>query len=210
MTDREDAWPVTCSDCGTSRDGLHDDAPCSSCGSTAKTVHVSFHDEATATESFGITAIYEKQRPWQEKWKEVEAAYQALSEVYSGRIPAAAEQWKSIALSFFRGCHELPDAIDGDGNVPEPTQRRVRRATDRRDALRLVADMDNTRKHGGRDPDKCHAHVGEISWSDHDTPTMTILRECPNSRTERIDVLAAATAAMGAWRAILSRHGLVP
>jgi hypothetical protein len=175
------------------------------------TVHVSSYDEGAAAESFGIVATYEKKRPWQEKWNEVEATYQALREVYSGRVPSGgAEEWKAIAESFFRACHELPDAIVGDSGVSATTKGNVRRAADRRAALRLVADIDNTRKHGGRNPNKCHAHVGEISWGDHVTPTMTILRECPNRPVERFDVLASATAAIDEWRHIFSRHGLVP
>jgi hypothetical protein len=204
-----DRWPLTCSTCGGSRDGLDDDAACPSCGSTAKTVHVSFHEVVGVTESFGITALYEKQRPWQEKWQEVGVAYDALFEVYSGSVPGDPKQWKAIALTFFRACHELPDAIASD-DIPALVIRRIRRAAQRRAVLRLVADVDNTRKHGGRDPDKCHARVGEISWGDHDTPTMAILLECPNSPLERIDVRDTATAAMDAWRAIISRHGLIP
>jgi hypothetical protein len=210
VTHDGDRRPVTCGTCGASRDGLDDDVPCPSCGSTAKTVHVSFHDEVSVTESFGITALYEKQRPWQEKWQEVEAAYDALIEVYRGNAPPDPEKWKGIALSFFRACHELPDAIECDSSVPTPATRRIRRTSQRRAVLKLVADVDNTRKHDGRDPDKCHAHVGDISWGNHDTPTMAILRECPNSPVERVDVHDAATAAMDAWRAILARHGLIP
>ncbi len=75
---------MTCTSCAASRDGLDDDAPCPSCGSTAKTVHVSFHDEVAVSEEFGIKALIEKQRPWQEKWHEVEAADHAVTEVYSG------------------------------------------------------------------------------------------------------------------------------
>jgi hypothetical protein len=206
-----DGWPVTCGTCGASRDGLDDDVPRPSCGSTAKTVHVvSFDDVGVADDVLGITAIYEKQRPWQEKWQEVEAAYQAVINVYSGNAPGDAETWNAIALSFFQACHELPDAIASDSTVPTLATRRIQRAAERRRVLRLVADVDNTRKHGGRDPDKCHAHIGEISWGGHDTPTMRIVRECPDTPVERSDVLDSATAAMDAWRAILSRHGLTP
>jgi hypothetical protein len=140
---------------------------------------VSFQEVVGVTESFAVTALYEKQRPWQEKWQEVGAAWDAVSEVYSGSVPGGAEQWKAIALTFFRACHELPEAITSDGTVPTLVTRRIQRAAQCRAALRLVADVDNTRKHGGRDPDKCHARVGEISWGDHDTPTMAIIRECP-------------------------------
>lgn len=210
MTEREHGWPVSCSNCGVSRDSLDDDVPCPSCGSTALTVHVSLHDEVAVTEAFRITAAYEKERPWQEKWKEAEAAYQAVTEVYGGRaLGGGAEEWKSIALSFFRTCHELPEAIVTDSGVPASIKRYVRKAADR-NALRLVADVDNTRKHVGRDPGKCHAHIGEISWGDHTTPTMTILRECPNKPVERFDVLGSATAVMDRWRDIFSRRGLVP
>jgi hypothetical protein len=204
-----DRWPVTCSTCGASRNGLDDGVPCPSCGSTAKTVHVSSHEVIGVTESFGITALYEKQRPWREKRQEVEAAHHALTEVYRGSVPGGAEEWKGIALSFFRACHELPETIAGDSTVPTQTTPRIGRAAQRRAVLKLVADVDNTRKQGGRDPDKCHAHIGEISWGDDDTPTITILRECPDSRVERFDVRDKATAAMGAWREILSRNGLV-
>ena len=211
VTEREHDWPVSCSNCGASRNNLDDGVPCPSCGSTALTVHVSFHDEVAVTESFGITAAYGKQRPWSEKWKEVEAAYKALTEVYSGRAPrgGGAEEWRSAALSFFRTCHELPEAILSDSGVSAVIKRSVRRTADRSAALRLVADVDNTRKHGGRDPSKCYAHIGEVSWGDHATPTMTILRQCPNSPVERFDVLASATAAMDRWRGIFSRRRLV-
>lgn len=211
MTEREHDWPVSCSNCGASRDNLDDGAPCPSCGSTALTVHVSSHDEVAVTESFGITAAYGKQRPWPEKWKEVETAYHALTEVYRGHAPeGGAEGWKSAALSFFRTCHELPEAILSDSGVSVVIKRSVRRAADHSAALRLVADVNNTRKHGGRDPSKCHAHIGEVSWGDHVTPTMTILRECPTNPVERFDVLASATAAMDRWRDIFSHGGLVP
>lgn len=180
VTEREHDWPVSCSNYGASRDSLNEDAPCSSCGSTARTVHVSLHDEvAVATEAFRITAAYEKARPWQEKWKEVESAHQAVTEVYGGRAPGGAEEWKSITLSFFRTCHELPEAIMADSSVPLSIRRNVRRVAERNDVLRLVADVDNTRKHGGRDPGKCHAHIGELTWGDDTNPTVTILRECP-------------------------------
>jgi hypothetical protein len=39
---------------------------------------------------------------------------------------------------------------------------------------------------------------------------MTILRECPDRAIERFDVRDSATAAVEAWRAILSRDGLTP
>lgn len=174
------------------------------------TGHVSVEDQAAAAEAADVTAIYEKQLPWQEKWKEVEAAYHTITDVYGSRVPGGAEEWKRIALSFFRACHELPEAIAGDSSVSATTADNVSTAATGAAALRLVADVDNTRKHGGRDPNKCHARVGEISWGDHVTPTMTILRECPNRPVERFDVLASATAAMDEWRAIFSRHGLVP
>jgi hypothetical protein len=207
-----DRWPVTCSTCGASRDGLDDGVPCPSCGSTATTVHVSLQGEvAVAAESLDITALFEKQRPWQEKWHEVEAAYDALTEVYGGNVPDGPDAWRVKALSFFRACHELPEAIASDDAVPTPTTRRIGRSAQRRAVLKLIADVANTRKHGGRHPDKCHARIGEISWGDHhDTPAMTILRECPNSPVERVGVRDAAAAAMAAWRAILSRHGLTP
>jgi hypothetical protein len=105
-------------------------------------------------------------------------------------------------LSFFQTCHELPEAILSDSGVSAVIKGSVRRVAVRSTTLKLVADVDNTRKHGGRDPGKCHAHIGEISWGDHVTLTMTILRECPNSPVERFDVLASATAAMGRWRDI--------
>lgn len=211
VTHDDDRWPVTCTSCGASRDGLDDDAPCLSCGSTAKTVHVSFHDEgAVSDEEFGITALIEKQRPWQEKWHEVEAAYHAVTEVYSGRASGHHEEWKATALSFFRACHELPDAIAGDRSVSSATADNIRGAVRGDAALTLVADVDNTRKHGGRDPKKCHAHIGEMSWGTRETPALTILRECPGSTVERFDVRDAAMAAMDAWRAILSRSGLAP
>lgn len=211
MTHDDDRWPVTCSTCGASRDELDDGALCPSCGSTAKTVHVPLQtDVAVATESFGITALYEKHRPWQEKWHEVETAYDSLTEVYGDTVPGGPEAWKASALSFFRACHELPEAIAADPSVPSAISANVRAAAHGDVGLQLVADMDNTRKHGGRDPNKCHARIGEISWSDRDTPTMAILRECPNRPPERIDVRDAATAATDAWRAMLSRHGLTP
>jgi hypothetical protein len=112
---------VTCSNCAGSRDGLHDAAPCPSCGSTAKTVQVSsFDDVVGVTESLGITALNEKQRPWQEKWQEVGAAYEALSEVHSDSAPGGSEQWKAIALTFFRACHELRDAVASDDTIRSP------------------------------------------------------------------------------------------
>jgi hypothetical protein len=205
-----DGRPVTCSTCGASRDGLDDGVPCPSCGSTAKTVHVSLHDEAAVVGSVGITALIEKERPWQEKWREVETVYHDLDEVYRGGAAPDPQGWRRIALSFFQACHELPEAIASDSAIPTPTTRKISRSAQRSAVLKLVADVDNTRKHGGRDPDKCHARVGEISWGDHDTPTMAVLRECPNRPLERVDVRDAATEAMSAWRAILSRHGLTP
>jgi hypothetical protein len=126
---------------------------------------VSFHDRAgVADDSFGIRALYEKQRPWQETWQEVPAAYHAVTEEYSRSVSGGADDWKGIALSFFRLCHELPEAITGDSTVQTSTKRTIRRAAGHRNVLKLVADVDNTRKHGGRDPDKCHAHIGEGSW----------------------------------------------
>jgi hypothetical protein len=211
VTQDSDRWPVTCTTCGASRNGLHDDTPCPSCGSTAKTVHVSFHDEAgVADESFGIRALIDKQRPWQEKWHEVEVAYHAVTEVYSGSASGHAEEWKATALSFFRACHELPDAIAGDPSASSATADNIRTAARGDAALTLVADVDNTCKHGGRDPNKCHAHIGEMSWGSRETPTLTIVREYPDSPVERFDVRDAATAAVQAWRAILSRNGLAP
>lgn len=116
---------------------------------------------------------------------------------------------KTIALSFFRACHELPEAIDSDSHVPSVIKRKARRRADR-GVLRLVADVDNTRKHAGRDPNKCHARVGEISWTNDAPPTMTILRECPNRPVERFGVLVSATEALDAWRSFFARNGLVP
>jgi hypothetical protein len=175
------------------------------------TVHVSSSDEVAAAEdALHVTALIEKQRPWQEKWQEVEAAYDALTEVYGGNVPDGPEAWTVRALSFFRACHELPEAIAGDSTVPTSTTRGIRKSAQGRAVLKLVADVDNTRKHGGRLPAKCHARVGEISWGDHDPTTMTILRECPDRPVERVDVRDAATTAMDAWQAILSRHGLTP
>jgi hypothetical protein len=90
------------------------------------------------------------------KWQEVQVAYQAVNEVYIGNVTCGADEWKGIALSFFRLCHELPEAITSDSTVQTPTKRTIRRVAGRRNVLKLVADVDNTRKHGGRDPDKCH------------------------------------------------------
>ena len=134
VTQDGDSWRVTCSTCGASRDGLDDGIPCPSCGSTAKTVHASSFDEVGAAEdSLGITAVYEKQRPWQEKWQEAEAAYHALTEVYRGSVPGGAEEWKSIALSFFRTCHELPDAIaDRQRKCRHSRPTQIQRAAERR------------------------------------------------------------------------------
>ena len=210
MTEREHSWPVSCGNCGASRDNLDDYVPCPACGSNALRVHVSVRDEVSVTEAYRITAAYEKDRPWQEKWNEAEAGYQALAEVYGGRAPGSgAGEWRSLALSFFQSCHELPEAIVADSDISEPTKRYVRRIAER-NVLSLVADVDNTRKHVGRDPDKCHARIGEISWGDDTTPTMTILRQCPNQPEERLDVLASATAVMDRWRDIFSRRGLTP
>ena len=210
MTEPEYGWPVTCSNCGASRDGLPDATACPSCGATSKTVHVSVHDVGVSDASIGLKAMYDKHRPWAEKWNEVEAAYQTLNEVYdSGRL-GGPEEWRSLALAFFRACHEMPEAIAADPQVSDATKREIRRAAERRASLRLVADVDNTRKHGGRDPSKCYAHVSEIAWGDRTTPTMTIVRECPNRPIERVDVLASATKAMEEWRRIFSRHGLAP
>lgn len=81
----EERWPVTCSDCGASRDGLADDVPCPACGSTAKTVHVLLQDVGVGVDgSLGITALLGKERPWQEKWREIQAAHQAVTDVYNG------------------------------------------------------------------------------------------------------------------------------
>ncbi len=210
VTQEGDCRLVICA-CGASPDGLGESSPCPYLGSTANIVHVSSHDRAgVADESVGITALYEKQRPWQKRWQEVQAAYHAVTGVYSGNVSGGADEWKDIALSFFRLCHELSEAITSDSTVRTPTKRAIRTVAGRRNVLRLVADVDNTRKHGGRDPDKCHAHIGEISWGSHDTPTMTVLRECPDSGVERFDVRDSATAAMDAWRAILSLNGLTP
>jgi hypothetical protein len=69
-------------------------------------------------------------------------------------------------LSLFQSCHELPEAIAADSDVPESSKRYVRRVAER-NVLRLVADVDNTRKHAGRDPGKCHARIGEIMGRRH-------------------------------------------
>jgi hypothetical protein len=208
----EQRWPVTCSDCGASRDGLADDVVCPGCGSIAKTVHVLLEDAGVAVDgSLGITALLDKQRRWQEKWREIEAAYQAVTDAYNGTRPGRdVEDWKTIALSFFRACHELPEDIDSDAHVPSATRRKARRFVDRRAVLRLVGDVDNTRKHGGRDPNKCHGRVGEISWANDAPPTMTILRECPNRPVERFDVEVSANSALDAWWSFFARNGLVP
>jgi hypothetical protein len=109
-------------------------------------VHLSVHDKVGVTESVGITAEYGKQRPWSEKWREVETAYQALTEVYDGHMRGdGPEEWKRLALSFFRSCHELPEAIQADTGVSAVIKPRVRRARTAT-LLKLVADVDNTRK----------------------------------------------------------------
>ena len=209
MTEPEHGWPVTCSDCGASRDGLPDATACPSCGATSKTVHVSPHDVAAVSdELLGLTAMLDKRRPWTAKWNEVEAAYQAVNEVYHGGRDGGSAEWELLALSFFLACHELPEAIAADPQVPDAIKHKVRRAAGGQATLKLVADVDNTRKHSGRDPDKCHAHIGEIAWGTHAFPTMTIVRECPNKPVERVDVLAAATKALEDWRRIFSQHEL--
>jgi hypothetical protein len=207
----EERWPATCTDCGASRVGLADGVACSACGSTAMTVHVRFEDSGVAVDDSRISALLDKNRPWQEKWREIEAAYSAVIGTYNGTRPGSdVKECEVIALSFFRACHELPDAINGDAHVALATQRKARRIADRRPVLRLVADVDNTRKHGGRDPDKCHAHVGEISWASDGARTMTILHECPRQLVERVDVRVTATAAVDAWRTFFALNDLVP
>jgi hypothetical protein len=169
------------------------------------------HDVAgVSDESFGVTAMLDKHRPWIAKWNEVEAAYLAVNEVYHGGRDGGPEAWELVGLSFFRACHELPEAIAADPQVPDAIKPKVQRAAGRRATLRLVADVDNTRKHGGRDPDKCHARIREIAWGSDTKPTMTIVRECPNKPVERSDVLDSATKAIEEWRRIFSQHGLAP
>jgi hypothetical protein len=129
------------------------------------------------------------------------SGHQTVTDIYNGtRSDRDVEGWKAIALSFFRACHELAEAIDSDGSIPSVIKRNARRLAGRRAILRLVADVDNTRKHGGRDPGKCHARLGEISWAHDAPPTMTILRDCPHRSVERFDVLASATEAISEWR----------
>jgi hypothetical protein len=164
------------------------------------------------TEFAGVTALRGKQRPWQEKWRETEQAHKAVTDVVYSGAPSGhrIEERTTIALVFFRVCHELPEAIEGDGSVPITIKHRARRLAVRRAVLILVDDLDNTRKHGRRDPGKCHARVGEISWTNGTPPKMTILRECPNRAVQLFDLLTAATDATSAWRSFFTRNGIAP
>jgi hypothetical protein len=114
-------------------------------------VHLSVHDNATVTDSVSVTAQYAKQRPWQEKWEEAQQQRTALFErIYAGEQPAAdVSEWRSAAYAAFQACHELLDAVLADPGVARDAADHVRQGFRSDRWLKLVGDVNNTRKHGG-------------------------------------------------------------
>jgi hypothetical protein len=176
------------------------------CGSALRTIHITVHDEIRVTSSLSLSAEFSKSHPWFEKWAEVQKNYDLLDAIYSGAALRTIDELKQVALNFFAACHELMETIAADHQLPEDERQRVGRKVRGWQALKLVADINNTRKHGGRDPNKCHAHIGAASWGSHQNPSLTVVRQCPRASEERIDALQVAKNAMDAWRKIISEH----
>jgi hypothetical protein len=157
-----------------------------------------------------MTARYAPDRPWAEKWHETEAAYQVIVDMYARELPVEDNrEWRDLARDFFRSCHEMVDALGADGNLPTAIRNAVTNAARDDVVLTLVADVDNTLKHSGRDPGKTRATMEEMHWpTETGGVAITIIRTAKDGRITRHDALQAATDAMDAWKKIIQDNQL--
>lgn len=209
--DAEDAvpvWPVTCSDCGESRDGVESGVPCETCGSTESTTWVTMADEIRTTDTFTVSAAYAPERPWTESWQQVTAALSALQAVY-GELPTRPDRDSmACALAFFQACHELPEAIQADTSLAADLRTRLSAKAARDHFLTLVADIDNTRKHSGRGKRKPKARIGSIAWGEAAVSKILITVSRPDGRSEEYEASSLAEKALDTWHSLLGSDGL--
>ena len=185
------------------------DAPCAACGVTAKTLHVTANDSAVITESVSLGLELARDRSWCERWTSLLENREYLAAIYAVTAPGDVADWVAVANACAQDAHELRDAIRGDNAVPAATKSGIEKDVPKSTrAINMLADVNNTRKHGGRRPDLCHARVAGVTWGDGEGPRLSLERQCPGGSAGRRDALEVVDEAVQEWRQVLDRHGL--
>src|SRR4051794_8362001 len=116
------AWAamMICSDCDANLDDVAVEAPCPSCGGARRNTIVDL------TVALGVGVVmrasasvgYNPVRPWQEKWRDIDAGLVMLESFYV-RDDANNEDARRGVEDFFKACRELADWLKAHAPRPE-------------------------------------------------------------------------------------------
>lgn len=99
---------VTCSDCGTSLDGIPEDQSCPACGSARRTVHGAAVLSLGALSARAIGTVGFAQTPaWEQKWRDVLVGLADVEDLYALPDPTA-ETVRLAVEGFSLGAVSLP------------------------------------------------------------------------------------------------------
>ncbi len=210
---------VTCAGCGVQRPpGLGTGAvprtPCSDCGATAISVHVSLFEELKVTDSVSARLHPADQaRGWGRRWQEIERELAELQAPQADGVSGYAIHAARHRLhSFYVQAYHLKDALREEASSTGVAGAAVETAVTAEPALALLADLANLDKHGALNRPPRSGHVPRIisasGTTDATAAGWRLDLEIEHGGN-RVDGLTVAAAAVAAWRRVLTGWGLL-
>jgi hypothetical protein len=219
MTDEQIEPPsVSCAHCGARRPAelsrTTDRAPCDECGGTAINVAIVIHETiGPIVDTVSATLRPADQvRDWKRRWAEIQRAHTRLITPREGEMSSDALHAAQHELqAFYIQAYHLKDALKAEAAATGILAQDVENAISSQPELVLLADLANLEKHvvltktrSGAAPKVVETSATSETGSGGWTPNIEI-----EHNGTRLDGIAAATAAVVAWRKTLLDWGLI-
>jgi len=199
-----------CTDCGAPCDGMAEQTRCPSCGSVARTRHITVTDTVTATDEVSSLGVEygTGPRPWQEKWHRVLLGFGKIRQSYSGELNfQSTDEWTDAISSFLGSVHHLHEWIALDTTTPVPARSAARQHLRSDHHLKVAAGFSNTDKHHTRGRG-LQVQISSLVCSPTGNRARISWTDLATGDTGQADVLDLSEGCVAAWRDFFAAHGL--
>jgi hypothetical protein len=200
----------TCADCGRELD--EQTRPCPNCGGSRRNVAVNVNSvmAVASVEPVGIEVTYGSQRPWYERWLDVQRRLKELEGFYQPESRHGNDIMKGRFEEFFVTCLHMVDWLHQD-TTTGLTDTQVWTFVDGDPDLRICEGMASTWKHHTRNTRRpaITARIGKVRTNPGGGGRVWIDWSDGNS-SGTVDALDLARRCEAAWPKYLAANGLTP
>jgi hypothetical protein len=210
--------PFTCKACGASLDGVPEGGPCPVCGSTERQKNLSagaIFDAIAVVDSVSVSIGHPQVPTWATLWAQIERRMTRLRELYDPASKVSTAVMEDEIDALLTCLNHLGDWLQHDDTLPAFEKETVEAGMTASAPLALCRDYVNTFKHHTREettrnPDPRVARVESTTMdASGQSAQISHWSKSDPEHAQRIDALKLAAQCYDAWRAWLTREGVL-